>query len=103
MEGDDRGDGLGEGLDRPTVVGVHDSPGFEVRDGLLDDVADPVDPGFEFLFPAEQFTACGLLDGGEHAVANVPLVAHPAAGIERQQDSGFIKTVSYVVRRTYRL
>ena len=35
------------------VVGVHDPPGFEVRNDLLDDVADLIDLLIELLLPIQ--------------------------------------------------
>jgi hypothetical protein len=35
------------------VVGVHDSPSFEVRNGLLYDVADLIDLLIELLLPIQ--------------------------------------------------
>jgi hypothetical protein len=45
---------LPEGAQRAPIVGVHDSPGLEVRDDLFDDVTDFVDPLVELFFPVQQ-------------------------------------------------
>jgi hypothetical protein len=42
---------------------MHDAPGFEVRDDLLDDVADLVDLLIELLLPIQKFAAFRLLEG----------------------------------------
>ena len=71
---------------------MHDSPGLEVRDDLFDDVADLVDLFVELFFPVQQVTVGGFFDGGEHVVADIPLVAHPVVGLTGQ-DAGFIQAV----------
>ena len=42
---------MGERVQRAPVVGVHDSPGLEVRDDLFDDVTDLVDLLIELFLP----------------------------------------------------
>ena len=64
------------------VVGVHDPPGFEVRDDLFDDVADLVDLLIELFLPMQQLAAFGLLEGGDHVVADVSLIAEPVPRVE---------------------
>ena len=66
---------------------MQDPPGLEVRDDLLDHVADLVDLGVEFFLPVEQCPVGGLSDRGEHAVADVALVADPPGGVYRDQDA----------------
>jgi hypothetical protein len=54
---------LGKGLQSAPIVGVHDSPGLEVRDDLFDDVTDLVDLLIELFFPVRQVTVDGFLIG----------------------------------------
>jgi hypothetical protein len=42
---------------------VHDPPGLEVGDDLLDDVANLVNLLVEFLLPVQERTVDGFLDG----------------------------------------
>src|SRR5215207_9805108 len=69
---DSRG-GLGEGLERAPVVGVHDSPGLEVRDDLLDNPADLVDLLIEFFLPGQQAPVGGFLMGVIMSLPTYPL------------------------------
>src|SRR6266536_4000804 len=64
-----------------TVVGVHDNP------------ADLVDLRVEFLLPVQQVPVSGLLDGGDHVVADVPLVTHPVPRIHGQEHTGLLQAV----------
>src|SRR5687767_3718170 len=96
VQRDDSRDGLGEGLERAPVIGVHDSPGLEVRDDSLDDVANLVDLLVEFPLPVQQVPVSGFLDRGEHVVADVPFVAHPVPRIQGQENAGLIQAVCVV-------
>lgn len=60
------------------VVGVHDPPGLEVRDDLLDDPAEFSDLGVEFFFPVQEVAGPGFPDRGNHAGAE-------EAGVTREQ------------------
>ena len=71
---------------------MHDSPGLEVRDDLFDDVTDFVDLLVELFLPVQQVSVSGFSDGGEHVVADIPLVAHPVLGLTGQ-DARFIQAV----------
>ena len=83
---------MGERVQRAPIVGVHDSPGLEVRDYLFDDIADFVDLFVELFFPVQQIPVSGFFDGGEHVVADIPLVAHPVGGLTGE-DAGFGEAV----------
>ena len=78
------------------MVGVYDSPGLEVRDGLLDDVANLVDLCIEFLLPIQGFVVGGLLDRGDHILADVSLSTHPVAGVAgRVAPSGSSELIAF--------
>src|SRR3982074_1360065 len=72
---------------------MKDSPGLQVCDDLLDDIANLVDLLVEFLPPVQERASWRLPDGGDHAVPNIALVANPIAGIKRQQRLGVVETV----------
>jgi hypothetical protein len=72
---------------------VHDPPCLEVGDRLLDDIADLVYLRIEFLLPVKEITIGGLLDESDHVIADVALIASPAARIECQENAGFIQAV----------
>jgi hypothetical protein len=72
---------------------VHDSPGFKVGDDLLDQVANLIDLGVEFLLPVQEITVDVLSDGSDHVVADVSFVSDPVARIERQKNTGFTETI----------
>jgi len=74
------------------IVGAHDSLSLEVRDDLFDDVADFVDLLVDLFFPAQQVPVGGFFDGGEHVVADIPFIAHPAGGFT-SKDAGFGQAV----------
>ena len=61
---------------------MHDPPGLEVRDDLFDDVTDLVDLLIELLLPIQQLAALGLLEGRDHVVADISLIAQPVARVE---------------------
>src|SRR6266516_5123678 len=68
MQADYSGDSCFECSDGAPVIGVHDPPGLEVRDYLLDHPADLIDLRVEFLLPVQQLAARGLLEGRDHPV-----------------------------------
>ena len=72
---------------------MHDPPSFEVRNDLLYDVADLIDLLIELLLPTQEFAAFGLLEGCDHVVANVSLIAEPVARVDRKEHSGFGKAM----------
>jgi len=72
---------------------VHDPPGLEIGDYLLNDIADLVDLFVEFFLPIQEVAAGGLLDGGDHVVADVSFVTYPVAGIKRAKRPGFTEAV----------
>lgn len=63
---------------------MHDPPGLEVRDDLLDDVANLVDLLIELLLPIQWFAAFRLPEGREHVVADVSFIAEPVARFDRE-------------------
>ena len=75
---------------------MHDPPGLEVGDRLLDDVANLVDLLVEFFLPVQKLAMGGFPDGREHVVADVSLIADPVAGIKCQKDPGFTQAIGVV-------
>src|SRR5580658_2076523 len=82
---------------------MHDPPGLEVRDDLLDHVAYLVDLRIEFFLPAQEAAAGWLPDGSEHIFSDVALVAYPAAWLECFRDAGFGEAVGIVAASVYRV
>ena len=64
-----------------------DSPGLDVGDGALDNLADLVDALVGLLRGLVQFAVGGLLMGRDHSPSHVPLVADPPGGIHSLQQS----------------
>ena len=60
------------------VIGVENTPGFEMSDRALDWGTQPIHLGIEFLLPVKQFPALRLLKRGDKARTLVALVADPA-------------------------
>ena len=60
-----------------------DSPGPDVGDGALDDLADPVDALVLLLRGFAQFAVGGLLVRGDHPSSHVSLVADPPGRLFR--------------------
>ena len=75
---------------------MHDPPGLEVRDDLLDYVADLVDVLIEFLLPVEKLAALGLPERRDHLMADIPLVAYPVSRGKCQEHPGFVQAVAVV-------
>ena len=70
--------GRGVRTERPPVIGVENTPGFEMSDCALNWGAQPIYLGIEFLLPVKQFPALRLLKRGDEARALIALVADPA-------------------------
>ena len=70
--------GRGVRTERPPVIGVENTPGFEMSDSALNWGAQLIHLGIEFLLPVKQFPALRLLDRGDEARALIALVADPA-------------------------
>lgn len=68
---------------------MDDCPGFEVRDCLLDHPANLINLGVLFLLPVEDPAARRLLEGRDHSVAGIALVADPVLRVHCQQHAGF--------------
>ena len=67
---------------------MEDSPGLDVGDGALDDLADPVDAPVLLLRGFAQFAVGGLLMGRDHSPSDIALVADPPGGVHFLQQSG---------------
>ena len=80
--------GRGVRTERPPVIGVENTPGFEMSDCALNWGAQPIYLGIEFLLPVKQFPALRLLKRGDEARALIALVADPAEG-SRHDICGF--------------
>ena len=85
------GDGLLECVQGSPVGRVEDSPGLDVGDGALDDLADPVDAPVLLLRLLVEFAVGGLLVRGDHSPADVSLVADPPGGVDSLQQSGGVQ------------
>jgi hypothetical protein len=66
--------------ERPPVIGMNNTPGFEMSDRALDRGAQLVYLGVEFLLPVQQLPALRLLERGDEVRALITLVADPAVG-----------------------
>jgi hypothetical protein len=67
----DSWDGFRERLDWSPVIGVHDPPGREVRDGLLDHVTKIIDLRVVLLLPIQERSREGGTAWGLHPIAGV--------------------------------
>ena len=83
-----------EGVVRATVIGVQDTPGFEVRDDTFDEVADAVDGRVVSFIGVGEFTMSGFLHGGDHSQSDVALVPDMIVSIEGCEESGFLEAYS---------
>ena len=89
--------GRGVRTERPPVIGVENSPGFEMSDRALDGRTQPIYLGIEFLLPVKQFPALRLLKRGDEARALIAFVADPAES-SRHDIFGFcLRKRSHVV------
>ena len=73
-----------------------DSPGLDVGDGSLDDLADPVDALVGLLRRLAQFAVGGLLVRGDHPPSDIALVGDPPGGVDSLEQSGGVQG-GYVV------
>src|SRR5229473_8597939 len=78
VQPDSRPIGRGVRAEWPPVIGVENTPGFEMSNRALDRGTQPVYLGIEFLLPVKQFPASRLLKRGDEARALIALVADPA-------------------------
>jgi hypothetical protein len=69
--------GRGVRTERPPVIGMENSPGFEVSDRALDWRTQSIYLRIEFLLPVKQFPALRLLKRGDEARALIAFVADP--------------------------
>ena len=68
-----------------------DSPGLDVGDGALDDLADPVDAPVLLLRLFVEFAVGGLLMGRDHSPSDVSLVGYPPGGVDSVEQSGGVQ------------
>lgn len=87
LECDDCGDGFGECVEGSPVVGVKDSPHFEVGDGAFDLVAEGADIVVELFPPVREELSGTLLEWGDHGQAGVALVTEGPV-LQAVQDPG---------------
>src|SRR6267378_349453 len=66
--------------ERPPVIGMKNTPRFEMSDRALDRGAQLIYLGVEFLLPVKQLPASRLLKRGNEVRALIALIADPAAG-----------------------
>src|SRR5271165_6717755 len=65
----------------PPVIGVENTPGFEMSDRALDRGTQPIYLGVEFLLPVKQFPASRLLKRGDEARAMISAVCVSARAV----------------------
>jgi len=70
------------------MVGVHDSPGLEVCDRSLDDVANLVHLRIIFLLSVQKVAVKGFLVGCDHVIIDISFIAHPISWIVRHKNLG---------------
>ena len=66
-------------MQKPPVGCAEDSPGFDVDDGALDDLADLVDALCFPPWPPRSVRRWGFLVRGDHSPTDVSLVGDPRA------------------------
>ena len=69
---------------------MQDTPGFDVRDDTLDEVADAVDGRVVSFIGVGEFTMSGFLHGGDHSQSDVALVSNMTLTIEGCEETGFL-------------
>ena len=84
------------GVARTPVVGVHNSPGLEVRYFPFDDPAPFIDESVEFFLPIEQFTFRRFPKWGNQPYSDVSLVAEAVRRINEVEHSGFFDRLRVV-------
>ena len=67
---------------------MEDSPGLDVGDGALDDLADPVDALVGLFGRFAQLAVGGLLVGCDHPPSDIALVGDPPGGVDSVEQSG---------------
>ena len=70
---------------------MEDSPGLDVGDGPLDDLADPVDALVGLFGRFAQFAVGGLLVGRDHSPSDIALVGDPSGGVDSVEQSGGVQ------------
>src|SRR5262249_33116694 len=93
LQANDGRDGCGECFDGSAVVGVEDTPGFDVGDGSLDHVPNLVDLSVEFLLPVQKLTASRFLDRRDHVVTDVALIADPVSRVKGGEHVRFTQAI----------
>ena len=73
---------------------MQDTPGFEVRDDTLNEVADAVDGRVVSFIGVGEFTMGGFLRGGDHSQSDVAFVPDMIVSIEGCEESGFLEVYS---------
>ena len=68
-----------------------DSPGLDVGDCALDDLADPVDALVGLFGRFAQFAVGRLLVGRDNSPSDIALVGDPPGGIDSLQQSGGVQ------------
>jgi hypothetical protein len=93
LQPDNCGDCCVERAQRSPVVGVENSPGFQVGDDAFDHSAGLIDGRVERLLPVKEFDALDLLDGRDHAASDIALVAGPGVGRQPAKGPGLVQAV----------
>ena len=79
-----------EGVVGAAVIGVQDTPCFEVRDDTFDEVADAVDGCVVSPVGVGEFAMGGLLRGGDHSQSDVAFVPNMTLTVEGCEEAGFL-------------
>ena len=89
---DESGDGLYcgfEGVVGAAVIGVQDTPSFDIRDDTFDEVADTVDGRVVSPVGVGEFTMGGFPGGGDHSQSDVAFVSTMTLTVEGCEEAGF--------------
>ena len=90
---DEPGDGLYCGFEsvvRAAVIGVQDTPSFDIRDDTLNEITDTIDGRVVSPVTVGEFTIGGFLSGGDHSQTAIALVPNMPRGIKGLEESGFL-------------
>ena len=79
-----------EGVVGAAVIGVQDTPSFDIRDDTFDEVADTVDGRVVSPVGVGEFTISGFPGRGDHSQTDVALVSNMRRCIKCLEESGFL-------------
>ena len=90
---DESRDGLYCGFEsvvRAAVIGVQDTPSFEVRDDTFNEIADTIDGRVIPFIGVGEFTMSGFPGRGGHSQTDVALVSNMTLTVEGCEETGFL-------------